>query len=505
MANPTVLKEFLVSLGFKIDQTGIKNFVGATTRVTKVALGTSAAITGAAAAVEAYVQLFAENMEKLYYSSKRTGAAVENIQALEFGARQIGLQAEDARESLEAMAAAVRMNPGLRGLMNNIVGHDTRGQDTAQAMVEMVQSLNARYPHFIGARIAAMFGMDEKTFFMFSQQGPKLLALEEKFHQMQQRAGVDTNKASEASVEYLNALRGIWAQVSILGQALAIALLPSLREFVGWLSPVIERFTRWIGLNRDLLKSRLDEFLKGLVGWIQKIDFDKVFKALDDGLKSIDRFIRFIGGWENAGLAFAAVLAGPLILAIANLGIAIASFMAIPAVAGFSALLAAVGLTGVLALAGIKYSVVKGTSADPFPERGEGTQGTHTLTQPIRPRDPTASAAGVGVHFGASAEETLRALIRSSWDPNVGYESKETKADRDREIVKMYHAVRPHGGTISFDADPGPRSDAGVILNQSTTIQVAGTGSPREVAQLVRDGQRDVNQSLVRDFASKVG
>lgn len=492
-----VLKEFLIRLGFNVDPAGVKNFISATGRVTKVALATGTAVTGAAAAMEAYVQVFAAGMEKLYYSSKRAKDSVENIEALEYGTRQIGISADTARESLEAMAAAMRVNPGMRALLNNIVGHDTSAQGTTRSMVEMVQALNARYPHFVGARMAGMFGMDEKTFFMMSREAPKLLAAEEKYHQMAKRAGVDTEKAAAASVEYMNALRGIWAQVTLLGQALAIALLPKMQEFVGWLGPVIEKFTMWIGKNRELLASRLDDFLRGIVGWLKQVDFDRVFKQLDEGVKGVDRFVTAMGGWKNVAIAVVAIMSGPLLLAITNFGIAIAGIMANPAVLAFAALIGSMALL----YKAFNYS---GNNPEPVTEEDRRRQ---TVAGKIA-RGANALMGGGDTPDGAPGSMLLRdaynrlgELSRDSW--NSPDQSPDTVKKRNDEMSRLFRAVAPQGGTVSFGAGTMPAGGA-VTIHQKTEITVNGAADPGEVARGVIGEQKGVNASLVRDFSSKV-
>ena len=60
-----VLQEFLVSLGFKIDDKGLKNFTGSLEAASKGVLKLVAAIEGAALTVGAGVAAFAANMESL--------------------------------------------------------------------------------------------------------------------------------------------------------------------------------------------------------------------------------------------------------------------------------------------------------------------------------------------------------------------------------------------------------------------------------------------------------
>lgn len=229
-ADSEVIRSFLVSLGFHVNETGSRKFNTTLDRTKITAFGTGKAILAIGAAAQTMVAAYASSMEKLYYSSRRTGASVENIQALEFGARKVGLAAGEAQGALENMGAAVRTNPGLRGLMDQILGTDTGKMDQAQAMVALVQRLTTM-PHYMGAQFANLFGIDERTFLMLKDGLPELIKGEQERRDMNRRAGIDAEEAARASVEYANSLRDLTGRITVLIQRLSIELLPAFREF----------------------------------------------------------------------------------------------------------------------------------------------------------------------------------------------------------------------------------------------------------------------------------
>lgn len=231
MAGDTeVIRQFLVSLGFQVDQNGLKKFVGGLGATNNAAMLAGKAVLGVAVAAEAMVIQFSSSMEKLYYQSKRTNSTVENLQGLEFGSRKIGLAAGVARDALEGMVGAARMNPGLRGLIDGLLGKDTGGLDQSRVMLDLVQKL-ADMPHYAGAQYAQMFGMDEKTFLMLKDGLPELLKAEEERRGLNRQAGIDAQAAAEAGKEYANSIKDITERVSVLRDRLSIELLPAFREF----------------------------------------------------------------------------------------------------------------------------------------------------------------------------------------------------------------------------------------------------------------------------------
>jgi hypothetical protein len=144
------------------------------------------------------------------------------------------------------MTAAMRMNPGMRALMDSILGKRTEGMDQTKAMMELVQRL-AKMPHFIGAQFAQMFGIDERTFFMMKQEMPKLLAAERERREMNRLAGVDADRAAEAGKRYEDVLRRLATRIEVLGSKLSIALLPYFEKFSVWLDKNIVDLQRWVG------------------------------------------------------------------------------------------------------------------------------------------------------------------------------------------------------------------------------------------------------------------
>lgn len=229
-ADSEVIRSFLVSLGFQVNETGSRRFDETLDKTKIRAFRTGKAIIGIGLAAQAMVAAYASSMEKLYYASRRTGASVQNLQALEFGSRKIGLAAGEAQGALEAMAAAVRNNPGLRGLMDQLLGTDTGKMDQAQAMIALVQRLSSM-PHYVGSQFANLFGMDERTFLMLKQGLPDLIRGEEERIAMNRRAGISADEAARTAVVYANSLRDLTERAKVAGQRLAIELLPAFLKF----------------------------------------------------------------------------------------------------------------------------------------------------------------------------------------------------------------------------------------------------------------------------------
>lgn len=252
----SVIEEFLVSLGFKIDAVGAKKFTGTLTSLINPTNLLRGALVGLAFTAEKAVGEYASQMEKLYYASKRTGASVENIQALRFGAQQIGVSAEDATAALEGMAKAVRLQPGLMGLLSGF-GIKTQGKDTAKVMIELVEKL-AKLPHFIGAQFAQMFGIDEQTFLMLKMNLNDLKKKEEERIELNRKSGISAEEAAAASKAYSNTLRELSEMFGVLKDRLMIALLPTFQLIANVLKDVIKLLYDFADFKFGTLEETLD-------------------------------------------------------------------------------------------------------------------------------------------------------------------------------------------------------------------------------------------------------
>jgi GH24 family phage-related lysozyme (muramidase) len=184
----------------------------------------------------------AQQMESLYFASRRTGASAGELKALGFAAEQVGISAEKARSAVEGIAAARRTNPGLNGILVGL-GIDPKQTDNARVMVQLLGKLGAM-PHYQGAQIAAMFGLDERTFLMLKQGLPemqKYLALREK---MFSAAGINPQDMASRSHEFMGHLRVFEGALGNLADIIAYRLMPWGERVLDWLTGVVMWLTR---------------------------------------------------------------------------------------------------------------------------------------------------------------------------------------------------------------------------------------------------------------------
>lgn len=301
-----VIKEFLVSLGFAVQAPSFKQFFQTLTTSEKLARNTGLAVVGVAVAAEEMVRLFAKGMERLYYAGQRTKSTVDSLQALRFGAQQVGIDAEEATGALESMSQILRTQPGSRALLEQILGSPTENKQNVELLYGLIRKLSGM-PHEIGSQFAAAFGIDEKTFFMLKANLDQLEAAEQRRRQMNKDAGIDAQKAAEAARDYMNVLRELWENVGLVANRMAIDLLPMFKQGATGVLEFLKFLQKLDYSGLDTLLDSIDRQGEKWGRWGSEI------KLVTDSLRglsnlfsaeSLGKFFAFIGGgpnWRNGG------------------------------------------------------------------------------------------------------------------------------------------------------------------------------------------------------------
>lgn len=476
-AEKEIIREFLVSLGFRIEPVGAKRFTDILINSSKLAGKTSAVIFGVAVAAEQMVQVFARSMERMFYVSTRTKASVDNLQAMQFAFKQIGLEGEDALSTVEAFARGIRMNPGVKALIEGL-GVQTGGRDRVQVLYDVVEQLS-KLPHFVGAQFAEVLGIPEHVFIQMKQFLPDLRAAEERRRQMSKDANLDMQAAAAASREYMNVIREVWERVEILGQKLAIKLLPYFRQFVGVVNEALQDFSKWTDSLTEADFQDIVDTVSSLV---------RTLLSLGVALRSL---------WSEHGERISAM------------------FWVIR-VGAVNAAKALLGLTDVVRLLVERkwteaWERFKGAFSDMLAppvsdeERAanamlDSKAGGGTRKRPGSPEDFPRESAGERL----SSAIIALAMVRRE------YATEDRSGARDEEMQREMGRLESLVGNLKskgilpsgVNAAAAMAYDRGtsVTLNQNTNVNVQGGGDPAAAARAVGGEQGRVNGDLVRNL-----
>jgi len=230
--NAETLKDFLISLGFKVDEAGARKFDAVVAGTTLKAIELGVKVEAAALSVVAFTAKIASGLDDLYWASQRTGATVESIKQIGYAVSQVGGSVDGARGSLENLARFMRNNPGAEGFLNRL-GVQTRDasgnmRDMATIFTGVGQRLSSM-PYYRANQYAQMLGLDENTL-MAMRRGIGQFSGE--YTAMAKAIGYNADTAAVSSNKFMTSLRSFGLMAGMardkIGSSLADGLAGSL-------------------------------------------------------------------------------------------------------------------------------------------------------------------------------------------------------------------------------------------------------------------------------------
>ena len=263
--NAETLKDFLISLGFNVDEAGAKKFDAVVAGTTLKAIELGVKVEAAALSVVAFTAKISSSLDNLYWASQRTGATVEGIKQIGYAVSQVGGSADSARGSLENLARFIRNNPGAEGFLNRL-GVQTRDasgnmRDMATIFTGVGQRLS-NMPYYRANQYAQMLGLDENTL-MAMRRGIGQFSGE--YTAMAKAIGYNADVAAVSSNKFMTSLRS---------------------------------FGLMAGMARDKIGSNLANGLAGSIDTLRRHildNFPKIEGAITAGVKSVLWFGEIIG------------------------------------------------------------------------------------------------------------------------------------------------------------------------------------------------------------------
>lgn len=298
--NADTIKDFLVSLGFDIDQAGANKFEAVLKGVTANVLKVGAVVEGAALSIVGFTTQIANGLDKIYWASQRMGASVQGIKALGYAASQTGASAESAMSSLEGLAGFMRSNPGAEGFLNRL-GVQTRDasgkiRDTAAIFTGVGQKLN-NMPYYRAKQYAQMLGIDENTL-MAMRRGMNGFTAD--YQSMLQKTGFNADKAAVQSNKFMMSMRGLTSLFGIMRDKIGSNL-------AGGLAGSLDSLRRRILDNFPKIEETLTKVIKGVI-WLANAFTRMAWRVIQAAGSVIDWWKRLDDGSKNLLKIFGALL-----------------------------------------------------------------------------------------------------------------------------------------------------------------------------------------------------
>lgn len=373
MSDSSIIREFLVRLGFVSDEPALKKFEDGIAQATKAVVTLGTAIEATAVAVGIGVARFASNLEALYFASTRTGASATNLKAFDRAARDMGASAGEAQASIESLARFMRNNPGGEGAIASWFGINTRDAhgkqlDPVQMAMAIAKSMQAM-PQWEALMLGGKAGLSENT--ILAMLNPAFAKNFDTISERLKKAGFQD--AAEHAHRFMEQLRTLGDYLVILGTRIEDALQQklgiSLKTITDWVRDnqqwiidhvvaigewFIDTFNKvllWTKFNWPQIQAHITTAIFG-INWAWEMYLKP---ALEWMLSKFSELDEKTGGWASTLLLLAAglkaigatsIVGGVLSLAAAfvNLGAGLAGLGTGAAATGIGALARMLGL-----------------------------------------------------------------------------------------------------------------------------------------------------------------
>ncbi|MEL0553468.1 hypothetical protein [Raoultella lignicola] len=273
--NAETLKDFLISLGFNVDEAGARKFDSVVTGTTLKAIELGTKVELAAASVVAYTAKIASSLDNLYWASQRTGATVQGIKQIGYAVSQMGGSVDAARGSLENLSRFVRNNPGAEGFLNRlgVQTRDAKGnmRDMASVFTGVGQRLSSM-PYYRANQYAQMLGIDENTL-MAMRRG--IGQFSGQYTAMAKAIGYNAGVAAVSSNKFMTSLRSFGLMAGMARDKIGSGLADGL-------AGALDRLRRQILDNFPKIEGAITATVKGIL-WAGEMVGRMIYRLMQLG------------------------------------------------------------------------------------------------------------------------------------------------------------------------------------------------------------------------------
>lgn len=246
------------------------------------------------------------------------GMAASGLMSLRGAARLAGVSSEELTGSLKSVGdtmedALFGRNQSALMLLNKMgVGiHKTAegSIDAARGFKEIATYISTIKNAQVQGLIARQFGIEAALPLL--RKGAK--GIEEYQRKVAEFGGARTDAAIAAASNFGLNLIYLGAATDGLKTSIGDKLIPILQPF-------IEKLTLWVTANRDLIATRVADFIEGFAKWLERINFNDVLNGITKFISGVSDVIDSLGGWKRAALLVMGIMAGPFLLSVASFG-----------------------------------------------------------------------------------------------------------------------------------------------------------------------------------------
>lgn len=280
-----------------------------------------AAITGigSVAGVAALAVNWAKLGRSIDSSARGIGISSGQLQTFQGAAKMVGIDTELATGSLNSLATTMQdaqwgRNQGALLMLNKLGIGLKKAKDGSWDVVgeykAIANAIASQKSPQVQALIANNLGLGGMLPFL--REGAAGI---ERYEATVKRLGyVMSDDAVQRGKEFSQSLAGLNIVIDGTKNSIGDKLIPVMK-------PLVDQFTNWLAVNRDLIASDIGEWAKGFAVWINKVEWKKIGDGIINFGKGVGKVVEWLGGWENAAILVIGVMSAGLIGSVISLGV----------------------------------------------------------------------------------------------------------------------------------------------------------------------------------------
>lgn len=313
-----------------------RSVFGAATSLARVvpAMG---ALTGAAslAGMGQLVSHWADFGAQLQNTSRRLGMSTTALHGMQNAARLAGAGGTSLTDGLRSLgdamqdAVAGRAPEAMRlfqllGMEIHASSFEARSAgDIMPQLADRIASI--RNPAIQAALATRLFGSAGEALLPYLRRGAAGMR---EYEDRARRYGLMNAEGARQADRLREAQTTLALSVEGLGNSIAEKLGPIL-------GPLLTQFADWIATNREIIATRIGEYVKRFADWLKELDFGAVVQGMRDFWHTIDDTVKSMGGWETVSkVIFGLWAASKVAPLVAGIGLAASAVGGLSAAVG---------------------------------------------------------------------------------------------------------------------------------------------------------------------------
>jgi len=331
------IKDFLVSLGFKVDSAGLNQFKSGVGTATKVVTVLGAALTATSLAMTRFVLGTATTYNHLSDLSKNVGVSVQKIQELGYIASLSGSSVEAVESSLSNLSKTIgeaSIGVGRGAATFKQLGISAKKQNgelkTTENLLEEISEKIKKVSLSERTAILSKLGVDASLGGALTND---VSELREEFTKLYSSIGINSEKAAESSAGFIDSITRLKFVFNTLKSSIALQFIPQLRMGMDTLRKLMVENSKKIvetitPILKALLKLTTAFFIlsKRIIGWVAtSVGAFNRFSGFFKGIPAM--ILAAVVAWRLLNTAFLASPVGRLILIGTALALLIDDFL----------------------------------------------------------------------------------------------------------------------------------------------------------------------------------